>query len=72
LLKNGYLFGLIDEKLIYYRISSGSITSSRKTPLKMTEAKFFFKKRFWYMFQAGMIREALGQTRYWIKVLLKK
>jgi alpha-1,3-rhamnosyltransferase len=65
-------FGLIDKELVWYRITGGSVTASRQKQLKKTEAKLFFKLKFWYMIQAGMIHEALGQTRYWIKIALKK
>jgi alpha-1,3-rhamnosyltransferase len=68
----GVGFGLIDKELVWYRITSGSVTASRQKQLKKTEAKLFFKLRFWYMFQAGMLHEALGQTKYWIKIALKK
>jgi alpha-1,3-rhamnosyltransferase len=68
----GVGFGLIDKELVWYRISDGSVTASRQKQLKKTEAKLFFKIRFRYMLQYGMIREALGQLRYWIKIAFAK
>jgi alpha-1,3-rhamnosyltransferase len=68
----GYRMGLIDKELVWYRITGGSITASRQKQLKKDEAKLFFNLRFWYMLQAGMIREALGQSRSWIKTALEK
>jgi hypothetical protein len=52
-------------------MSEGSITASRQKQLKKAEAKLFFKIRFGYMIKAGMIREALGQTRYWVKIVME-
>jgi alpha-1,3-rhamnosyltransferase len=72
ILRNGYRFGLLDEPLVYYRISSTSMTGSGNARIKRTEAKLFFRKRFWYMLRAGMVREALGQSRYWIKYLWQR
>jgi hypothetical protein len=69
---SGVGFGLIDKELVYYRISGGSITASRQKQLKKTEAKLFFKRRFWYMLRAGMAREALGQARGWVKIAFEK
>ncbi len=68
----GYGFGLIDRELVWYRISGNSVTASRQLRLKKTEAKLFFRLKFWYLLQAKMVREALGQSRYWLKILLKK
>jgi alpha-1,3-rhamnosyltransferase len=64
----GVGFGLIDKELVWYRMSEGSITASRQKQLKKTEAKLFFKLRFWYLLQVGMLREAFGQFRYWVKI----
>jgi alpha-1,3-rhamnosyltransferase len=64
----GVGFGLIDKELVWYRMSDGSITASRQKQLKQSEAKLFFKIRFGYMIKAGMLREALGQVRYWMKI----
>jgi hypothetical protein len=72
ILRNGYRFGLLDMPLIYYRISNKSITGSKQNIIKKTEVKFFFRLRFWYMLRAGMIREAVGQSRSWIKIAMKK
>lgn len=72
ILTKGFKFGLLDKKLIYYRISNNSVTGSSMPLLKMTEAKMFFRLKFWYMFQNKMGWEALKQSRYWIKTLLKK
>jgi hypothetical protein len=69
---SGVGFGLIDKELVYYRMSGGSITASRQKQLKNTEAKLFFKKRFGYMLQEGILREAFGQFNYWIKVIMSK
>jgi alpha-1,3-rhamnosyltransferase len=69
---SGISFGLIDKELVYYRISGGSITASRQKQLKKTEAKLFFKKRFGYMLQEGIVREAFGQLKYWMKITMSK
>lgn len=69
ILKRGYRFGFLDKQLIYYRISAGSITSANQIPLKKTEAKLFFRQKFWYMVGAGMGWEAIKQSKSWIKVL---
>jgi alpha-1,3-rhamnosyltransferase len=71
-MKKGYKFGLVDKELVFYRIAGNSITASQQQRLKKTEAKLFFRQRFWDMLQVGMIHEALGQTKYWVKVLLRK
>lgn len=68
----GYRYGLIDRELVYYRISDKSITASSLSRLKKSEAGLFFNLRLWYMLQNKMFWEALGQSRYWIKILLKK
>lgn len=72
LLKNGYYFGFIDEELVGYRISTGSITGSRAKELKKTEMKIFFGQKFWYMFLNGLGWEAIKQSKYWLKVLIGK
>lgn len=72
LLRKGCSFGLIDRELIQYRISGSSITGSGLTPLKRTEARLFFREKLWYMIGAGMGREAVGQTGYWLKILIAK
>lgn len=72
ILSKGFKFGLLDKKLIYYRISKSSITGSSMSKLKKTEAKMFFRLKFWYMFRNKMGWEAVKQSRYWIKILLKK
>jgi alpha-1,3-rhamnosyltransferase len=69
ILRNGYMFGILDKTLVFYRISSKSIMGASNSLVKKTEASFFFKKRFWYLIQAGMVREALGQFRCWIKYI---
>jgi alpha-1,3-rhamnosyltransferase len=66
----GYRMGLIDKELVWYRIAENSTTVSRQKQLRKAEAALFFKLRFWYMLQAGMIREALGQARIWLKIVL--
>ena len=71
ILFNGYKFGFIDKKLIYYRISGGSITGSSMLELKKNEAKLFFRKKFWYMLRSNMCWEAIKQSRSWIKFYLK-
>lgn len=70
LLKNGYYFGFIDEELVGYRVSAGSITGSRAKELKKTEMRIFFRQKFWYMFQNGMGWEAIKQIKYWLKVFV--
>jgi alpha-1,3-rhamnosyltransferase len=68
ILRNGYKFGLLDEYLIYYKISGNSIMGSGNLRIKKAEAKLFFELRFWYLLKVGMVREALGQCKYWIKM----
>ncbi len=72
ILSKGFKFGFLDKKLIYYRISNGSVTGSSMSKLKKTEARMFFRLKFWYMFRNKMGWEAVKQSRYWIKILLKK
>lgn len=73
LMKQGYCFGFIDKELIVYRISAKSITgSSDLSPVKRDETKLFFREKMWYMIQAGMGWEAIKQSKYWIKMALKK
>ena len=72
LLKKGYRFGLLDKELIHYRISGASITGGSRAPLKLAEAKMFFREKMWYMIGIGMGWEALKQSRSWMKVLLKR
>lgn len=72
ILKNGYSFGFINEPLIYYRISGKSITGTSMAPLKLTEAKFFFCDKMWYMIGNGMGIEALKQSKSWIKTLIRR
>ena len=56
-----YRRGLIDKELVYYRMSAKSITASQQLRLKKTEMKLFFRKKFWYMWEAGMGWEAVKQ-----------
>lgn len=63
-------FGLIDEELVWYRISDQSVTASQQRRLKKTEMKLFFRRKFWYMFQAGMGWEAIKQCKAWLRVLM--
>ena len=72
LMKHGYRFGLLDKELIGYRISGKSITGSDLTPLQKDETKLFLREKMWYMIQAGMGWEAIKQSRYWIKMALKR
>ncbi|MCM1182509.1 MAG: glycosyltransferase [Roseburia sp.] len=72
LMHGRYRFGLIDKELIYYGISGQSITGSQQLRLRKTEMKFFFRKRMWYMIQAGMGWEAVKQMKSWLRVLLQK
>ncbi len=72
LMHEGYRWGFIDKELVDYRISGQSITGSRQLQLKKTEMRFFFRKRMWYMMQAGMGWEAIKQMKSWMKVLLIK
>ena len=55
----GYGFGLIQKELVYYRMSTTSITASAQLRLKKAELALFRKQRFWYMVQAGMGWEAV-------------
>lgn len=71
LMHEGYRWGLIDKELVDYRISGQSITGSRQLQLKKTEMRFFFRKRMWYMMQAGMGWEAIKQMKSWGKVLMQ-
>lgn len=68
----GKSFGLIEEELVWYRISDQSVTASQQRRLKKTEMKLFFRRKFWYMFQAGMGWEAIKQCKSWSKVLFRK
>lgn len=71
-MSKGYSYGFIDKELIYYRISGQSITGSSMSPLKKDEARLFFKQKMWQMIKNGMALEALKQSRYWIKIAIKK
>lgn len=68
----GYRFGLLDKQLVWYRMSDRSVTASSLFQLKKTEMKFFFRKKFWYMFQNGMGWEAVKQSKSWLKVAMRK
>lgn len=68
----GYQCGLIDQELVYYRMSAGSVTASQQLRLKKTEMKLFFRQKFWYMVGAGMGWEAIKQSRSWLKVLFMR
>lgn len=68
----GYRCGFINRELVWYRISGGSITASQQLRLKKTEMKLFFRERMLYMMQAGMVWEAVKQSRYWVKIALMK
>lgn len=70
LMHKGYSFGFIDQELIGYRVSSGSITGSKMDLLKQTEARLFFRERLWYMIGAGLGWEAVKQSRSWIKIVM--
>lgn len=72
LMHAGYRYGLLDKELVYYRVSGQSITGSRQLQLQKTGMHFFFRKRMWYMIQAGMGWEAVKQSRSWIKVLMQR
>ncbi|MEZ3478120.1 MAG: glycosyltransferase [Lachnospiraceae bacterium] len=72
LLKKGYRFGLLDRELVCYRISGGSITGKSAAPLKLTEAKMFFREKMWYMIGNGMGWEAVKQSKSWIRILLRR
>ena len=67
----GYRFGLVDQQLVWYRMSDKSVTASSLSRLKKAEMKLFFKKKFWYMWQNGMGWEAVKQCKSWVKVALK-
>lgn len=68
----GYKFGLIDEEIVWYRMSEKSVTASQQLCLKKTEMKLFFRRKLWYMIQAGMGWEGIKQCKYWIKIALTK
>lgn len=68
----GYGFGLIEKELVYYRMSTTSITASAQLRLKKAELALFKKQRFWYMVQAGLGLEAIKQCKYWIKIARQK
>lgn len=72
LMHEGYSFGIIEQELIAYRMSSASITGSQNMRLKKTEMRLFFQKKFWYMVQAGMGWEAIKQCKYWMKIWMSK
>lgn len=71
LMNAGYRFQFIDEELVGYRISAGSVTGGHVNELKKTELKVFFKMRFWYMIRNGMALEAIKQSKSWILVWWK-
>lgn len=68
----GYKFGLIDEEIVWYRMSEKSVTASQQLRLKNTEMKLFFRRKLWYMIQAGMGWEGIKQCKYWLKIALTK
>lgn len=41
----GYKFGLIDEEIVWYRMSEKSVTASQQMRLKKTEMKLFFRRK---------------------------
>ena len=59
-------------ELVCYRISGGSITGKSAAPLKLTEAKMFFREKMWYMIGNGMCWEAVKQSKSWIRILLRR
>lgn len=67
----GYRFGLVDQPLVWYRMSDKSVTASSLSRLKKAEMQLFFKKKFWYMWQNGMGWEAVKQCKSWVKVALR-
>jgi alpha-1,3-rhamnosyltransferase len=67
ILRNGYKFELLDKTLVYYRISGSSIMGSSQSLVQKAEADIFFRLKFWYLLEAGMLREAFGQAKSWIK-----
>ena len=72
IMHQGYGCGLIDEELVYYRMSDKSVTATQRLRLQKTEMKLFFREKMWYMIQFGMGWEAVKQSKSWIKVLLKR
>lgn len=72
LMHEGYRWGFVDKELVYYRISGQSITGSRQLELKKAEMRLFFRKRMWYMLQAGMGWEAAKQMKSWLKVFMRR
>ena len=68
----GYKFGLIDEEIVWYRMSEKSVTASQQMRLKKTEMKLFFRRKLWYMIQAGMGWEGIKQCKYWLKIAMTK
>lgn len=72
ILKKGYRFGFLDKVLICYRLSANSITGGNMAPLKLAEAKLFFREKMWYMIGNGMGWEAVKQSKSWIKVLIRR
>lgn len=72
IMHQGYGCGLIDEELVYYRMSDKSVTATQRLRLQKTEMKLFFREKMWYMIQFGMGWEAVKQSKSWIKVLFKR
>lgn len=68
----GYKFGLIDEEIVWYRMSDKSVTASAQLRLKKTEMKLFFRRKLWYMMQAGVGWEGIKQCKYWLKIAMTK
>jgi len=68
----GFGFGLIEKELVYYRMSSKSITASQSLRLKKAEMKLFFRQKMWYMIQNKMAWEAVKQSKSFLKIAFMK
>lgn len=66
--KNGFVFKLIDEALVNYRISSTSVSQSNKNRTKnrylISYAKYNLYVRLWLMLKEGYIIQAI-KTGFW-------
>lgn len=60
--KNGICFRLIDEPLVKYRISEGSVTGIASRRYYQSMKRFFFKNRFGAMLKNGCFSDLFKQT----------
>lgn len=65
-MRHGYSYGKMDCFVVKYRLSENSVTASQGEKLRETGKIFFLRKRFWYLLQERMLREAFGQLKYWL------